>query len=295
MLVTFLTASATSALVIAAYNAQTAKRQLSVKADSTLGWLGTYDGNIIGGAAIGLGMSLTGACPGTVLVQAAAGVGNSRLLLLSSIFAGAAFAKWKRSGAIRFASKKPNGTIMSTFSWSTSRTVLAYEAVMIGITAAALTFAKRSNALVHPVLGGLLIGAGQLTSVLLVKKPVGVSTAYEDIGNIIHDASHSKKIEAIPDSVVFTIGMLFGSVLTMVKVPMTVGALNESPSPSPLLSMIGGFVLVFGARIAGGCTSGHGISGMAGMGISSFITVALMFGAGISTTALTDYLSRLLT
>jgi uncharacterized membrane protein YedE/YeeE len=40
--------------------------------------------------------------------------------------------------------------------------------------------------------------------------------------------------------------------------------------------------MVFGARLAGGGTSGHGITGMSQLSISSFITVAAMFGGGMA-------------
>ena len=43
----------------------------------------------------------------------------------------------------------------------------------------------------------------------------------------------------------------------------------------------GGFVMLLGARIAGGCTSGHGISGMAQLALGSFVAVAAMFAGGI--------------
>jgi len=48
----------------------------------------------------------------------------------------------------------------------------------------------------------------------------------------------------------------------------------------------GGFVLLLGARIAGGCTSGHGISGMAQLAVGSTVAVAAMFAGGILTAAL---------
>ena len=51
--------------------------------------------------------------------------------------------------------------------------------------------------------------------------------------------------------------------------------------PIPVV-FVGGILLVFGARLAGGCTSGHGLSGMASLSIASFVTVASMF-AGTST------------
>ena len=39
--------------------------------------------------------------------------------------------------------------------------------------------------------------------------------------------------------------------------------------------------MVFGARLGAGCTSGHGLSGMALMGCLSFVAVGVMFGAAI--------------
>lgn len=48
-----------------------------------------------------------------------------------------------------------------------------------------------------------------------------------------------------------------------------------------LMAFVGGFVMLFGARIANGCTSGHGISGMAQLAVGSTIAVAAMFAGGI--------------
>jgi len=46
-------------------------------------------------------------------------------------------------------------------------------------------------------------------------------------------------------------------------------------------SIIGGIVIVFGSRLAGGCTSGHGISGVSGLSLASLITTASIFIGGI--------------
>jgi uncharacterized membrane protein YedE/YeeE len=48
----------------------------------------------------------------------------------------------------------------------------------------------------------------------------------------------------------------------------------------------GGFLMLLGARIADGCTSGHGISGMAQLALGSFIAVGAMFAGGIATALL---------
>ena len=48
-------------------------------------------------------------------------------------------------------------------------------------------------------------------------------------------------------------------------------------------AFIGGAILLFGARLAGGCTSGHGISGGLQLALSSWTFLIAMFAAGIGT------------
>jgi uncharacterized membrane protein YedE/YeeE len=56
-------------------------------------------------------------------------------------------------------------------------------------------------------------------------------------------------------------------------------------------AFVGGAVMLFGARLAGGCTSGHGISGGLQLATSSWVFLAAMFAGGI-TTAFTLYGSK---
>lgn len=46
-------------------------------------------------------------------------------------------------------------------------------------------------------------------------------------------------------------------------------------------AFVGGFVLLFGARMAGGCTSGHGISGGLQLAVSSWVFFLSMFVSGL--------------
>ncbi len=48
-------------------------------------------------------------------------------------------------------------------------------------------------------------------------------------------------------------------------------------------AFIGGATMVFGARLAGGCTSGHGISGSLQLALSSWLFISLAFGAAVAT------------
>lgn len=51
--------------------------------------------------------------------------------------------------------------------------------------------------------------------------------------------------------------------------------------PGWILMVVGGFLVGFGARYAGGCTSGHGITGMAELQIPSLIALVGFFAGGI--------------
>jgi uncharacterized protein len=48
-----------------------------------------------------------------------------------------------------------------------------------------------------------------------------------------------------------------------------------------IASFFGGIVAMVGARMADGCPSGHGLSGMMQLSVSAFVALGLFFGAGI--------------
>ena len=48
-----------------------------------------------------------------------------------------------------------------------------------------------------------------------------------------------------------------------------------------ILLVVGGFMVGFGTRYAGGCTSGHGIAGLSALQWPSLVAVASFFAAGI--------------
>jgi len=53
-----------------------------------------------------------------------------------------------------------------------------------------------------------------------------------------------------------------------------------------VMAFAAGFMMLMGARIADGCTSGHGLSGMAQLSLGSFAAVTAMFAGGIATALL---------
>ena len=59
---------------------------------------------------------------------------------------------------------------------------------------------------------------------------------------------------------------------------------GESTAKRLAAAFAGGMLMMFGARLAQGCTSGHGISGVLQLALSSWIFVVLLFVAGVATT-----------
>ena len=58
---------------------------------------------------------------------------------------------------------------------------------------------------------------------------------------------------------------------------------GESTAKRFAAAFVGGAVMVLGARIAGGCTSGHGISGTLQLAVQSWTFIVLAFAAAVAT------------
>jgi uncharacterized membrane protein YedE/YeeE len=61
---------------------------------------------------------------------------------------------------------------------------------------------------------------------------------------------------------------------------------GNTPLTRWIVALIGGIVMGIGARWAGGCTSGHGISGTLQLAVSSWLAVICFFISGIATAML---------
>lgn len=58
---------------------------------------------------------------------------------------------------------------------------------------------------------------------------------------------------------------------------------GESPAVRYIGAFVGGFTMMLGARMAQGCTSGHAISGVLQLALSSWIFAPLIFAVAIAT------------
>jgi uncharacterized membrane protein YedE/YeeE len=234
-------------------------------------------------------MTLTGACPGTSLVQVAAGIRSGWLVVVGGILGGIAYvssSKFMRRAQGASTDASPTHTIHEKLDISQQTGLLAYEIACLAVIATALVLESPSPSLLNPVLGALFIGAAQASSLLLTGKPVGVSTGYEEIGQAFWRGvewlggkpTNPKNKPLQFRSMIFAAGILIGSRALIESSP---SAAATELQLSSVKAVLGGFSMVYGARIAGGCTSGHGISGMSVLSTSSVVSVMSMFAGGI--------------
>jgi uncharacterized membrane protein YedE/YeeE len=168
-------------------------------------------------------------------------------------------------------------------------------------------------------LGGLLLGLVFFAAVLLVK-PIGVSTQFVILNGIIADAANPAFITETEEgytstnaymaksggkyaknaanwfnySFVFVIFMAVGALLSSVFREGVKGSetrmpkiwtdnYGDTPWKRFAVAFAGGFIVLYGARLAGGCTSGHMMSGMMQTSLSGYIFAAGAFAAAIPT------------
>jgi uncharacterized membrane protein YedE/YeeE len=117
--------------------------------------------------------------------------------------------------------------------------------------------------------GGALIGLAAALYVLGLGRVAGVSGI---LGNLLRPTAGEA-----PAQLAFVAGLI--------AAPLLMGAAG---APLPRLTIeaslpvliAGGLLVGFGARLGGGCTSGHGVCGIARLSTRSLVATALFMAAG---------------
>src|SRR5262245_22119541 len=150
-----------------------------------------------------------------------------------------------------------------------------------------------------PYAAGIAIGLLQIPAFLLIETALGASTAYVTVGRTIASWIDPSIHVAVPNMNWWQVALVIGTAIgTFVSMKLS-GARRHPISPiwqralgsssiakRYAVAFVGGFLLLFGARIADGCTSGHGLSGVAQLAVGSTVAVAAMFAGGIATAML---------
>lgn len=160
-----------------------------------------------------------------------------------------------------------------------------------------------------PYAAGIVIGLLQIPAFLLINTALGASSSFVTVAASLMSII-DPGVAAIPYfkahvattkdwwQVALVVGVALGALISvrlagtarpaMAQVWGRVMGLRSFPLRL-LVAFAGGFILLLGARIANGCTSGHGLSGLSQLAVSSAIAMAATFVAGI---ALSLFLKR---
>ena len=127
-------------------------------------------------------------------------------------------------------------------------------------------------------IGGALIGLSAVLLMLLTGRIAGISGIF---GGLLNPGSTDKS---------WRIAFIAGLILA----PLLAGWIGHA-MPVPQLPanwtviIAAGLLVGFGARLGGGCTSGHGICGVARLSVRSIAATAIFMLTAIATVAITRH------
>jgi uncharacterized protein len=264
-------------------------------------------GIVFGGLIFGTGMAILGYCPGTLPIS----LGEGSLDALIGIIGGI-------SGGIVYTIILPSihgvlGPDLGNISLKSlvgENAVLFYllvfvvASIFIGIS---FWIHKKEKAkdlkwLVSGIALAILTPIVFLTA--LTNRVIGASTFYPYFGDLMTGTTGNSYFDKIKEpgqwEMVFLAGAFFsGLILSLIRKDFKFVLIHDnwkkhkgnSAYKRIIWAFIGGFILIIGARMAGGCTSGHIISGGMQLSVSS-LTFAIFVFAGLLITGKLFYKTR---
>eukprot|EP00475_Leptophrys_vorax_P027925 TRINITY_DN399_c0_g1_i1.p1 TRINITY_DN399_c0_g1~~TRINITY_DN399_c0_g1_i1.p1 ORF type:complete len:371 (-),score=105.16 TRINITY_DN399_c0_g1_i1:81-1193(-) len=303
----FLAATSTSLIAFGVIHA--INKEQYTKAKSKYPFQGAVS-VVVGSAILGAGMTLSGACPGTVMAQLGTGVPNSSVTVLGCFLGGIAysalfpfikdnFLRWKPLDPHRFSG--PNTPLISFV-------LGAMMLVVVGLLEAYFScreqiFKVHSGEFVATTgnlmqeqgwpseVAGVLVGILELPSVLILGGAIGSASSYVQIvANSVckidaFEMEYMKYFQGDLSKIWQVVYMSFACVGAAISATAS-GTQGVQEGVGIPAALFGGFLIVFGSRMASGCTSGHGISGFGMLVTHSFLAVPAIFGSAICTACL---------
>lgn len=149
---------------------------------------------------------------------------------------------------------------------------------------------------IHWALAGLGIAAVTVGLQFFLNRSLGISTGFENLCSLVTRRPYFLRSALYGPGrwrFAFLAGLLAGGVLSALlgggwgptwDAGMMDSVLGLSTGAKVAWMFVGGLFIGFGTRLAGGCTSGHGIFGMATFQKASLASTLAFMGAGLVTT-----------
>jgi len=148
----------------------------------------------------------------------------------------------------------------------------------------------------HWALAGAGIAGVTLALLLIASRRLGISTGFEDVCSLVMRVPYLQRSAVIGGRawrLPLLAGLVIGGFLSAVlgggwQPTWDLGVFDRAvgfgPAGKLAWMFVGGLFIGFGTRLAGGCTSGHGIFGLSNFEMPSLITTITFMAAGIATT-----------
>lgn len=252
----------------------------------------------IGGLIFGVGMAILGYCPGTLPVSLGEGSMDALVGIIGGICGGIVYTLIQPSiqgmlgpdlGKLSLESAMGGGSFYYIL-------VFIFGSLLVGIAFLLNKIERTKN--YNWLYAG--IGLAVLDCIVFLTsmfdRPIGASTTYPFVGDTLTGLTINNYFTAIEKpgkwELIFLAGaMLSGLVISLLRKDFKIKLIHSgwsktegtSRSKRIIWAFVGGFIMLIGARMAGGCTSGHVISGGMQMAVSSLLFGAFVF-AGLLVT-----------
>lgn len=276
---------------------------LLMQAEIYFGWADYHikplilTGVVVGGLLFGIGMAILGYCPGTVAVSlgqgnldALAGIvgGLCGSLIFAAVYPDMTSLLGPDLGALSLRSLLPDNTLF----WTAT---IAAAILFMGIALLLQRLQHQGWRWLQAAVGLTLLNVLLNTS-SVTGHPMGASTAFPFVAMSLtglgadsywHKIAGPGAWEMWFLAGAFLAGLVFSLLQRTFRITSTpdlwVRYYGANPGKRLFWAFIGGFLLLFGARMAGGCTSGHIISGGMQFAFSSMLFAIAVFAAFLTT------------
>jgi uncharacterized membrane protein YedE/YeeE len=249
-------------------------------------------GIVLGGLIFGTGMAILGYCPGTLAISVGEGSVDAFIGVLGGLLGGLVYTLILPSisgilgpnlGAISL-----NSIMGTTATFYIASTILGVLFILVSLW---LNKKEESNnykwlfsgialAILNPIM--LLIG--------VFNRPIGASTSFPYVADFVTGFTQNDYFAKIEkpgnwELIFLTGAFLAGLIISLIKKEFKIELIysnwkkfkGNSSIKRAIWAFIGGFILIIGARMAGGCTSGHILSGGMQLAISSLVFAVFTF------------------
>ncbi|HET6558658.1 MAG TPA: YeeE/YedE thiosulfate transporter family protein [Prolixibacteraceae bacterium] len=246
-------------------------------------------GIIIGGLIFGAGMAILGYCPGTLPISLGEGSMDALVGIFGAIFGGVLYT------IIQPFIQNSLGPDLGKHSLETALhggTLYYILVVLFGLILIGMAFLlhkierKKSYNWLYAGIGLAVLNCLVFLTVVFDRQ-IGASSTYPYVGDLLTGLTTNNYFTSLEKSGSWELeflggAMLSGLVISIIRKDFKIQLIHSGWSKTQgksrlkriLWAFFGGCIMLIGARMAGGCTSGHVISG--GMQIAAS---SLMFGA----------------